>query len=66
MRDSKKITAARKLFEQQGDKPEEVEAALDLMRLIEEKEKYEPLRSWITVIISGVALAVSILVAIYK
>ena len=66
MKDSKKILAARKLFEQQGDEPEKIEATISLMRAIEENDKRESLRSWIALIISGIALLVSILVAIYK
>lgn len=66
MKDSRKIHAARKLFEQQGDKPEEIEATINLMRANEKNDKVEALRSWIALVISGVALVVSILVAIYK
>lgn len=64
MKDSNKILATRKLLEQQGDKPEEIESVINLIRINEKKEKFESLRSWIAVIISGVALIVSICVAI--
>jgi hypothetical protein len=66
MKDSNKIVALRKLLEQQGDRPEEIEATLNLVRVNEEKDKISSLRSWLSVIISGIALTVSILVAIYK
>jgi len=66
MKDSKKIIATRKLLEQQGDKPEAIEATLNLIRANEENEKNESLRSWIAVFISAIALIVSVLVAIYK
>jgi len=66
MRESKKIIAFRKLMELQGDKPEQIEATLKLFRVNEENENIDTLRSWIAVIISGIALMVSILVAIYK
>ncbi|MCB9813272.1 MAG: hypothetical protein H6772_02585 [Pseudomonadales bacterium] len=65
MKDSKKILAIKKLLEQQGEQPNEIEATLNLIRVNEETEKMDSLRSWIAVIISGLALLVS-MVAIFK
>jgi hypothetical protein len=65
MKDSKKILAIKKLLEQQGEKPEEIEATLNIIRVNEDSEKMDSLRSWIAVVISGLALLVSI-VAIFK
>lgn len=61
-----KVDAMRKIMEMDGDNPEEIEARLDLIRVKERKENQDSLRSWVAVIISAVALVVSILVAIYK
>lgn len=66
MKDSKKILAIKKLLEQEENNPEKIEATLNIIRANEENENKDSLRSWIAVIISGIALLVSILVAIYK
>lgn len=66
MKESKRITTLRKYLEQQGDEPGKIEATLNLTKVNEDKEKIESLRSWIALVFSGVALLVSILVAIYK
>jgi|GEM_PF-3002033 len=61
-----KIEAVRNLLEAQGDKKEEIEATLELIRINEQNEKNDSLRSWIGVITGVLALVVSILVAIFK
>lgn len=66
MKDSKKTLALKELLEQEGKKSEEIESTLNLVRTYEEGEKMDSLRSWIAVIISGLALLVSILVAVSK
>jgi hypothetical protein len=66
MKDSKKVIATKRFLEQQGENSEEIEAILNITRANEENEKKNSLRAWIAVVISGIALVVSVLVAIYK
>ncbi|MFA6194119.1 MAG: hypothetical protein WC719_00035 [Patescibacteria group bacterium] len=65
MKDSSRVIATRELLLQQGDKPEEVEAILNVIRAQENTEKNDSLRSWLAIVISGLAMVVSF-VAIFK
>ncbi len=66
MKDSTKIKALRKLLVLDEVGEHEIEAILAINRDKELSESMDSLRSWVSLIISGVALVVSILVAIFK
>ncbi|MDD4110568.1 MAG: hypothetical protein PHS54_03330 [Clostridia bacterium] len=51
--------ALRKILELQGDKPEEIEATLELIKIDDSEKKMDNLRSWVSVLISFVAVTIS-------
>lgn len=65
MKESERVIATRKLLLQQGDNPEQIEAVINVIKANENNEKNDSLRSWLAVIISGLAMIISF-IAIFK
>ena len=61
---SKYADAIKELLIAQGEKPEEIEATLKVIKTTEDEKYWESARSWISVGISFFALIISI-IAIY-
>lgn len=53
------IEAVRKLLESQGDKPETIESTIELIKIQNNEKKWDDLRSWVSVLISFVAVTIS-------
>jgi hypothetical protein len=63
---NKKLEVTKKLLEAQGDKPEIVNATIELIKINDKEEKMNAIRSWIAVITGIMALIISTLVAIFN
>ena len=63
---NKKLEATKRLLEAQGDKPETINATIELIKINDKEERMNAVRSWIAVITGIVALLISILVAIFN
>lgn len=66
MKESRKIQATRQLLSAQGDPPKQIKAVVNYMRASERADRWNEFRSWASVIISLLALVVSVLVSIYR
>lgn len=53
--------AVKKLLESEGDDPQTIESILELIKISDDEKKSDNFRSWISVVISIVAVAVSFL-----
>jgi|GEM_PF-3974421 len=65
-KESEKITSIRKIMEANNDSPEQIEATLGLIAVNEKNNNQETVRSWLSLLMSFIAIVISILVAIFK